>query len=125
MLIDREVINQPSQPPQSNTSTNTNTKPDNKLPRTVRNQLLRLSHYQFRQRLFAKALCDPNKVKDVILTTEEFTTKQCPKCPHLHFTIGGSETYYCRSCHFRGGRDHTGSFNILVRSLTKGEIEFV
>ena len=92
------------------------------LAKKTRVSLQRFAHFSFRQRLFAKALADPLKRKTVVLTTEEYTTKQCPMCDTIHHTIGSSEVFNCPSCKFRGDRDCVGAFNIGLRAITKNEI---
>jgi len=39
----------------------------------------------------SKAQADPNCNKQVIITTEEYTTQQCPICDNIHHKIGGNE----------------------------------
>jgi transposase len=95
------------------------------LAKKTRVSLQRFAHYSFRQRLFAKAKSDPTRRKDVLHTTEEYTTKQCPKCHVVHHAIGSNEVFDCPKCDFHGDRDCVGSFNIGVRSLTKEEVREV
>ncbi|KAJ3017777.1 hypothetical protein HKX48_003392 [Thoreauomyces humboldtii] len=94
------------------------------LHKTTRKAMGWISHYTFRQRLFAKALADPYNVKDVICTTEEYTTKQCPYCDFVHHKIGSNKVYKCGNagCGFIGRRDNVGAFNIGLRSIVKGEV---
>ncbi|KAJ3019793.1 hypothetical protein HKX48_001766 [Thoreauomyces humboldtii] len=96
-----------------------------KLHKTTRKAMGWISHYAFRQRLFAKALADPYNVKDVICTTEEYTTKQFPFCDFVHHKIGSNKVYKCGNagCGFIGRRDNVGAFNIGLRSIVKGEVE--
>ena len=93
------------------------------LHKTTRKAMRWISHYAFRQRLFAKALADPYEVKDVICGTEEYTTKQCPFCDFIHHKIGGNKVFRCAKCGFVGERDNVGCFNIGVRSIVKSEIK--
>ncbi|KAJ3159580.1 hypothetical protein HDU86_001589 [Geranomyces michiganensis] len=97
------------------------------LHKTTRKAMRWISHCAFRQRLFAKALADPYKVKDVICTTEEYTTKQCPYCDFVHHKIGSSKVFKCgnENCRFEGRRDNVGAFNVSLRSIVKGEVEEV
>jgi transposase len=92
------------------------------LHRTTRKAMRWISHYAFRQRLFAKALADPYGVKDVICNTEEYTTKQCPFCDFVHHKIGSNKIFKCEKCGFVGGRDPVGCFNVGLRSIVKNEI---
>ena len=92
------------------------------MAKSTRRSMLGISHYKARQRILAKAMADPHHRKDILITTEEFTTKQCPFCPYLYHDIGGSKTLGCGGCGFVGERDNVGAFNILVRSLRKREL---
>jgi len=98
-----------------------------KLHKTTRKAMKSISHFKFRQRLLSKALADPNKTKDVIITTEEYTTKQCPFCDFVHHKIGSKHTYRCGAsgCGFVGGRDCVGAFNIGLRAIVKNEVRAV
>ncbi|KAJ3285045.1 hypothetical protein HK104_009664 [Borealophlyctis nickersoniae] len=80
-----------------------------------------------RQRLIAKALADPNRKKDVIITTEEYTTKQCPFCGLVNHKIGGKKVFKCENdeCGFVGARDNTGAFNVCIRPVVKEEVAAV
>jgi transposase len=94
------------------------------LHKTTRKAIGWISHYAFRRRLFAKALADPNEVKDVVCTTEEYTTKQCPFCHFIHHKIGSNKVFKCQNpeCGFEGRRDNSGAFSVGLRSLVKGEV---
>ena len=94
------------------------------LHKTTRKAMQNLAHYKFRQRLIAKALADPQKRKRVLITTEEYTTKQCPFCEFVHHKIGGMKVFLCEGerCGFVGGRDCVGAFNIGLRSIVKKEV---
>ena len=92
------------------------------LAKSTRHSMLGISHFKFQQCLLAKVKADPYGRKDILITTEEFTTKQCPFCIFLYNDIRGSETFWCDLCGFVGERDNVGSFHVLVRSLTKGEL---
>ena len=94
------------------------------LHKTTRKAASSIAHYQFRQRLFAKAKGDPSGKKDVVLNTEEYTTKQCPFCPFVHHKIGGNKVFQCQNedCLFRGPRDCVGAFNGTLRAVVKKEV---
>ena len=94
------------------------------LHKTTRKAMRWISHYAFRQRLLAKALTDPFEIKDIICTTEEYTTKQCPFCDFVHHKIGSNKEFKCGNaeCGFLGRRDNVGAFNISLRSIVKGEV---
>ena len=54
--------------------------------------LLHWSHYQFRQHLLHKA---KKWGKEVIICTEEFTTKSCRKCFKLNYGITSEKVFEC------------------------------
>ena len=91
------------------------------LHKKTRKTLVALSHYQFRQRLLAKYMVNLGKVKDYLITLEEFTMVQCPRCSALNF-IGIEENYRCKDCDYRGLRGSVAPFNIFCRAVTKGEV---
>jgi putative transposase len=79
--------------------------------KTVRS-MLGLGHYQFRQRLKDVA---GRLGKNVFECTEEFTSKTCSRCGHLHPTLGSAKTFVCRQCGLRMDRDVQGAFNIFLK----------
>lgn len=97
------------------------------LRKTTRKAMSSISHFKFRQRILSKALADPNKVKHINITTEEYSTKQCPFCDFIHHKIGGKKVFKCEAsaCGFVGDRDCVGAFNIKLRAITKNEIAAV
>jgi len=107
----------------STTITTTITRKPFSLPKATRVSLQPFGHFSFRHRLISKAQADPTCNKQVVITTEEYTTKQCPICGNVHHKIGGNEKYVCSKCGFLGDRDCVGSFNVRLRSLTKGEVK--
>jgi putative transposase len=72
------------------------------------------SHYQFKQTLKHHAAKRGCVVVDV---TEEYTSKTCPVCGHVHSKLGGSKKYVCPECGYTQGRDKNGAFNILLKAL--------
>ena len=54
------------------------------------------SHFRFRQHLVHKAREFP--WCDVVVCTEEYTSKTCSKCGWLHTTLGGSKVFRCSGC---------------------------
>lgn len=97
------------------------------LHKTTRKAMGWISHYAFRQRLISKALADPHEKKEIVCTTEEYTTKQCPYCDFVHHKIGSNKIFRCgnEACNFVGRRDNVGAFNIALRSIVKGEVKEV
>lgn len=83
--------------------------------KTARN-MLTWSHYRFRERL-------KNKVQEypwvkLYLVSEEYTSKTCGQCGHIHQKLGGSKVFECPSCGLKLDRDVNGARNILVKFLT-------
>ena len=78
--------------------------------------MLTWSHFRFRQYLL-------HKVREypwcrVIICTEEYTSKTCGRCGHVHRKLGGSKVFRCPSCAAELDRDINGARNILLRYLT-------
>jgi len=57
--------------------------------KTARN-LLTWSHYRFKQTLLFQA---EKRGSKVIETTEEYTSKTCSKCGHVHWSLGGAKIF--------------------------------
>lgn len=76
--------------------------------------MLTWSHYRFKQTLKFHALKRGVNVHDV---TEEYTSKTCSKCGHVHSKLGGNKHFKCPNCGHRIDRDWNGAINILIKSL--------
>lgn len=76
------------------------------------------SHYKFQQRLLSKAREYPNC--RVYIVTEEYTSKTCGSCGHLHQKLGGNKKFKCPNarCKTICDRDVNGARNILLKFLT-------
>ncbi len=72
------------------------------------------SHYRFKQTLKHQAAKYGCVVVDV---TEEYTSKTCSKCGHIHIKLGGNKRFICPSCGHTISRDINGAFNILLKAL--------
>jgi putative transposase len=83
--------------------------------KTARN-MLTWSHYRFKQTLKFHALKRGCVIHDV---TEEYTSKTCSKCGHVHEKLGGNKKFKCPSCGHSLPRDWNGAINIFIKSLTK------
>jgi putative transposase len=83
--------------------------------KTVRS-MLGLGHFAFRQRLLEVG---ERRGVRVLVTTEEYTSKTCSQCGHLHPTLGSSKTFRCPSCGYEVDRDLQGAFNIFLKHVTK------
>lgn len=72
------------------------------------------SHYRFKLSLKHQA----SKHGCVVVgVTEEYTSKTCSKCGHVHKKLGGNKQFACPSCGHTIGRDINGAFNILLKAL--------
>lgn len=76
--------------------------------------MVTLSHYRFKQTLKHQAAKYGSVVVDV---TEEYTSKTCSKCGHVHTKLGGSKKFKCPECGHTLDRDLNGAFNILLKAL--------
>ena len=81
--------------------------------KTARN-MLTWSHYKFKQTLKFHAFKRDCVVHDV---TEEYTSKTCSKCGHVHEKLGGNKKFRCPSCGHHLPRDWNGAINIFIKSL--------
>lgn len=78
-------------------------------------QMLTWSHYRFKQVLKNKAEFSGCHVIDV---TEEFTSKTCTKCGHIHQKLGGSKVFKCPECGHNLKRDFNGALGIMLKALS-------
>jgi len=76
--------------------------------------MLTWAHYRFKQTLKHQASVRGCSVVDV---TEEYTSKTCTKCGHIHTTLGGSKVFNCPQCGHSIPRDFNGAFGILLKAL--------
>lgn len=77
--------------------------------------MLTLSHFRFRQHLLHKAREHP--WCKVFIVTEEYTSKTCGACGHLHDKLGGSKRFSCPKCSAVFDRDWNAARNILLKFL--------
>ena len=75
-------------------------------------------HYRFKQRLLNKAREYP--WCKVLVVDEQYTSKTCGKCGHIHQLLRGSEVFKCPivGCKFEADRDVNGARNIFIRFAT-------
>jgi putative transposase len=85
-----------------------------KLATKTARAMVTLSHYRFKQTLKHQATKYGCVVVDV---TEEYTSKTCSKCGHVHRKLSGSKTFKCPECGHTLDRDLNGAFNILLKAL--------
>jgi len=84
-------------------------------------QMLTWSHYRFKQVLKNKAELSGCQVIDV---TEEFTSKTCTKCGHIHTKLGGNKVFKCPKCGHEINRDFNGALGILRSALRDTSVTF-
>jgi putative transposase len=77
--------------------------------------LLTWAHYRFKQRLVYQAI---KRGSQVIEVTEEYTSKTCSKCGHIHRQLGGSKKFICLNCGHKIDRDANGSINIFLKTIS-------
>ncbi|MBC6477290.1 MAG: transposase [Hormoscilla sp. GM7CHS1pb] len=53
----------------------------------------------------------------VVDVTEEYTSKTCSKCGHIHIKLGGNKRFICPSCGHTISRDINGAFNKMLKAL--------
>jgi putative transposase len=73
-----------------------------------------LAFYRFKERLYRT--CTKFKTECKVVT-EEYTSKTCTSCGHLHENLGGNKTYNCVSCKLSIDRDINGARNILLKHI--------
>ncbi|HEY9779354.1 MAG TPA: transposase [Leptolyngbyaceae cyanobacterium] len=99
--------------PTFKTSEMTNKKRRKIRSKTAR-QMLNWAHYRFKLHLKQKAELNDCNVIDV---TEEFTSKTCTSCGHVHRKLGGAKVFKCPVCNHTIARDFNGAFGILLKAL--------
>lgn len=77
--------------------------------------LLTWAHYRFKQRLIHQAV---KRGCQVILVTEEYTSKTCSKCGQIHNRLGGNKKFICPNCSHKIDRDANGSINIFLKTIS-------
>jgi len=53
----------------------------------------------------------------LVRVTEEYTSKTCTKCGHVHRKLGGSKTFKCPNCGYEIPRDFNGALGIFLKAL--------
>jgi putative transposase len=76
--------------------------------------MLTWAHYRFQLTLKHQAELTGSMVVDV---TEEYTSKTCTHCGHVHAKLGGSKIFRCPECGFTLPRDWNGAFGIFLKAL--------
>ena len=82
--------------------------------KTTRN-MLGLSHFKFLEKLKFKCL---EYQRNLIITSEEYTSKTCGNCGTINQKLGSSKIFNCDHCKVTIDRDINGDRNILIKYLT-------
>ncbi|WP_424101104.1 RNA-guided endonuclease InsQ/TnpB family protein [Moorena producens] len=82
--------------------------------KTARN-LLSWAHYRFKLRLKTQGVLRGSQVIEV---GEEYTSKTCSRCGHIHPKLGGSKKFTCPNCLHKIDRDTNGSINIFLKTIS-------
>jgi putative transposase len=77
--------------------------------------MLTWAHYRFKLFLKHKAALNGCTVIDV---TEEYTSKTCTRCGHVHHKLGGAKKFKCPSCGHTLPRDMNGALGIMLKALS-------
>lgn len=84
-----------------------------KISNATARTMMCLSHYKFRCKL--RDLC-ARRGRDLYVVGEEYTSKTCTQCGHIHTNLGGAKVYKCASCGLEIDRDIQGARNILLKN---------
>lgn len=89
-----------------------------KKQRKLRNKTARAmmtwAFYQFSQTL--EHLCNRYGSK-LVRITEEYTSKTCTKCGHVHRNLGSSKNFKCPKCGYEIPRDFNGAVGIFLKAM--------
>ena len=83
------------------------------LPKRIKREMLKLSHYKFKQQLLSKSKEHGCKVE---IVGEEYTSACCGKCGILS-NMYHTRTKTCEGCEVKSNRDLNGAFNILLKNV--------
>jgi putative transposase len=79
--------------------------------------MLTWSHYRFKMHLLHKAREFP--WCRILIVTEEYTSKTCGQCFHVHAKLGGNKRFRCPACGYEADRDASAARNILLKHLSR------
>jgi len=82
--------------------------------RTTKRNLFNLKHYRFKQRLLENV----SKHFNVIICSEEYTSKTCGRCGTLN-NVRSREIFNCSKCSLKIDRDVNGARNIFLKNLIR------
>lgn len=87
-----------------------------KINKDTTRRMIRWSHYRFRELLRAKG---EEYGSNVVVGTEEWSSKTCGKCFKIKHNLGSNDMYNCDGCGIRMHRDVNGARNILMMNWDK------
>ena len=85
-----------------------------KLKNKTARAMMSWAFYQFSQIL--EHLCNRYGSK-LVRVTEEYTSKTCTKCGHVHCKLGGNKKFLCPHCGYEIPRDFNGALGIFLKAL--------
>ena len=85
-----------------------------KLKNKTARAMMTYAFYQFAQTL--EHLCNRYGSK-LVRVTEEYTSKTCTKCGHIHAKLGGSKHFHCPLCGYEIPRDFNGALGIFLKAM--------
>lgn len=89
-------------------------KSNRKLHSKTARAMMTWAFYQFSQTL--QHLCNRYGSK-LVRVTEEYTSKTCTKCGHVHRKLGGSKKFKCPNCGYEIPRDFNGALGIFLKAM--------
>lgn len=85
-----------------------------KLKNKTARAMMTWAFYQFSQTL--EHLCNRYGSK-LVRITEEYTSKCCSKCGHVHRKLGSSKNFKCPNCGYEIPRDFNGAVGIFLKAM--------
>jgi putative transposase len=85
-----------------------------KLKNKTARAMMTWAFYQFSQVL--EHLCNRYGSK-LVRITEEYTSKTCTKCGHIHRKLGSSKNFKCPHCGYEIPRDFNGAVGIFLKAM--------
>eukprot|EP00741_Cyanophora_paradoxa_P005602 tig00000912_g5430.t1 len=79
----------------------------------VARQMLFFGHYKFREDLYLASRLRPGC--RVHIVREDYTSKTCGCCGHIHSKLRGNKVFRCPACRAIMDRDFNGARNIMLR----------
>jgi putative transposase len=93
---------------------------DRKIGRKTARGMCTWAHFRFRQTLINKSSSYP--WCKVIVCDEAYTSKTCGQCGELNHKLKGKKVFKCENCHYVADRDISAARNILMRYITRNNI---